>query len=46
MRNDHTPDTELIVRFLGFKVEERADDVASAVAEEEDGVCDDFLGVA
>lgn len=45
MRDDHAPDAELVVRFLRLQVEEWADDVTGAVSEEEDSVCEDFLGM-
>lgn len=46
MADDHTPDPELVTRGLGGDVEEGPDDVAGAVAEEEEGIGDDFFGVA
>lgn len=45
MREDHAPDAERVCGRLARLVEERAGDVAHAVAEEEHGVRHDFLGV-
>ena len=46
MAHDHAPDAEGVRGRLGGLVEKGARDVAGAVAEEEDGVGDDLLGVA
>ena len=46
MADDHGPDAQFVGGGLVGFVEEGACDVAGAVAEEEDGVGDDFLGVA
>ena len=46
MADDHAPDAQRVLWRLVGEVEEWANDVAGTVAEEEDGVRDDFLRVA